>query len=364
MRTLPKSEHHVDAATRVPGNGSNLRFRRAVEIVGGGLAGLALGLSLRRAGAEVTVFEAGAYPRHRVCGEFISGLGETTISRLGLGHLLADARRLSEVQWFFQNRPTRRHRLPSPALALSRYALDARLAEAFTAAGGRLLTGTRLDVHEAPEGRVFSTGRRRAKSPWLGLKLHARGLRLASDLELHLGTDAYVGLCPVEDGRVNVCGLFRQREDLGAQRETVLAAYLRAAGLDALATRLDEVEVCRESYSAVVGVAFDRGSTTDDRMDLGDTFALIPPFTGNGMAMALQSAELALDPLLAWSRGEAGWEETLRLVRDHLRRRFRRRLTAAEMLHPFMLQPSRQRWLVAGARVGMLPMRPLFHLLH
>ena len=337
---------------------------RPVEIVGGGLAGLALGLGLRRAGADVTIFEAGDYPRHRVCGEFIAGLSETTMTRLGLAPLLADAGRLREVEWLLRGRAMRRHRLPEPALALSRHTLDARLADAFTAAGGRLLTGTRVESGEAPAGRVFSTGRRRAPSPWLGLKLHARGLRLGSDLEFHLGDEAYVGLCPVEDGRVNVCGLFRQRPALSGTRETVLAAYLRATRLDALATRLADAEVCSESCSAVAGVNFDRSANTRDRMSLGDTYAMIPPFTGNGMAMAFQSAEVALDPLLAWTRGEASWEETLRLVGERLRRRFRRRLAAADVLHPFFHGPSGQRWLANVERAGMLPLRPLYHLLH
>ena len=337
---------------------------RPVEIVGGGLAGLALGLGLRRAGADVTIFEAGAYPRHRVCGEFIAGLGETTIARLGLAPLLADAGRLSEVEWFFRGRAIRRQRLPAPALALSRHTLDARLAEAFTAAGGRLLTGTRVDTGDAPEGRVFSTGRRRTPSPWLGLKLHARGLRLTRELELHLGDGAYVGLCPVEDGRVNVCGLFRQRTGISAKRETILAAYLRATGLDTLAARVSESEVCTESCSAVAGVSFDRSGSAGDRMNLGDTFAMIPPFTGNGMAMAFQSAETALDPLLAWTRGETPWDDALQLVGDGLQRRFRWRLATADVLHPFLHAPPRQRWLTAAARTGMLPLRPLYHLLH
>ena len=337
---------------------------RSIEIVGGGLAGLGLGLGLRRAGADVTVFEAGSYPRHRVCGEFISGLGETTIARLALSPLLADAQRLDEVEWYFGGRPTRRQRLPSPALAVSRYVLDARMAEAFTAAGGRLRTATRVEMGETPEGRVFSTGRRRASPAWLGLKLHARGLPLTRALEFHLGDGAYVGLCPVEEGRTNVCGLFRQRPDLAAPRETVLAAYLRAAGLGALAARLDTAEVCPESRCAVAGVGFDRGAATGERMSLGDAFALIPPFTGNGMAMALQSAELAIDPLLAWARGESRWADTLRLVRRRLRRRFGCRLAAAELLHPFLHDPPRQRWLAATARAGILPLQPLYHLLH
>jgi flavin-dependent dehydrogenase len=259
----------------------------------------------------------------------------------------------------------RLQRLPTPALALSRHTLDARLAEAFMAAGGRLLTGKRVDVREAPAGRVFSTGRRRrVSSPWLGLKLHARCLVLKGDLEMQLGDGAYVGLSPVEDGRVNVCGLFHRRPGITAGRETALPAYLRATGLGAIAARLEQAEICPESFCAVAGVGFDRCGTADDRMNLGDAFAMIPPFTGNGMAMAFQSAELALDPLLAWTRGEAAWEETLRVVGDRLRRRFRRRLAVADTLHPFLHAPRRQSWLAVAARAGILPLRPLYHLLH
>jgi flavin-dependent dehydrogenase len=337
---------------------------RKIEIIGGGLAGLALGMGLVRAGANVTVFEAGDYPRHRVCGEFITGLGETTIARFGLAPLLEDAGRLSEVEWFLRGSAIRRQRLPAAALALSRHALDARLADAFRAAGGRLLTGVRVNTNEAPEGRIFSAGRRCGPSPWLGLKLHTRGLRLTSDLELHLGDGAYVGLCPVENGHVNVCGLFRRRPHIAANRETMLEAYLHATGLEGLAARLAETEVCPESCCAVAGLIFGRRGSACGRMNLGDTFAMIPPFTGNGMAMAFQSAELALDPLIAWAHGEAAWEETLRVVGDRLRQRFRWRMAVADVLHPFLHAPPRQRWLAAAVRTGMLPLRPLYHLLH
>ena len=355
---------HSARSIQASGRATHAMKARSVEIIGGGLAGLALGLSLRRAGVEVTIFEAGEYPRHRVCGEFITGLGAATITRLGLVPLLADAGRLSEVEWFFRGRPARRHRLPAPALAISRHALDARLADAFTATGGRLLTCTRVDIADAPEGRVISTGRRRSLSSWLGLKLHARNLPLGSDLEFHMGDGAYVGVCPVEDGRVNVCGLFLQRPDLPVTRETALVAYLSATGLDQLATRLAASNICSESCAAVAGVSFDRGVIAPGRIHLGDTFAMIPPFTGNGMAMAFQSAETALDPLLAWARGAASWRDTVRLVGLLLQRRFRRRLAAADVLHPFLHAPSRQRWLAAAARAGALPLRPLYHLLH
>jgi flavin-dependent dehydrogenase len=336
---------------------------RPIEIIGGGLAGLSLGLALRRAGAPVSVFEAGAYPRHRVCGEFITGLAASTIARLGLEPPLRDALLHHDVAWFIDGQPVRRQRLPAPARAISRHRLDARLAGALVESGGQLQANTRVANLVPAPGRVFTTGRRRAPSPWLGLKIHARNLPLHCDLELHLGDEAYLGLTRVEDGRVNVCGLFRRR-DLSAPGAALLLAYLRAARLPALAGRLAGADFDPESFAAVAGVAFDPHVPAAGRLALGDACAMVPPFTGNGMAMAFQSAEIALDPLLAYAAGSAAWPATTRAIQRALARRFRLRLAAADLLHPFLLQPPRQRWLTRLGRVHLLPLRPLYSVLH
>jgi flavin-dependent dehydrogenase len=336
-----------------------------IEILGGGLAGLALGLALRREGVPVTIFEAGDYPRHRVCGEFITGLSPATIARLGLAPFLRDALQHRAVAWFLHDESAQAQTLPSPALGLSRHALDARLADAFVAAGGELRTGTRVTDLAAKPGRIFATGRRRGRSPWLGLKFHVRGLVLVRDLELHLGDHAYVGLSRVEDGAVNVCGLFRQRT-LAARGPQLLLGYLRAAGLLALGERLATAEIDAGSFCAVAALAFDRASAAavPDRIQLGDACAMIPPFTGNGMAMAFQSAEAALDPLLRYARGEIDWAASCCATNAALRGRFRLRLASADVLHPFLLRPRRQRWLAALNRSRLLPLGPLYAALH
>jgi 2-polyprenyl-6-methoxyphenol hydroxylase-like FAD-dependent oxidoreductase len=348
-----------------------MTFPRPIEIIGGGLAGLALGLALRRAGVPVTIVEAGHYPRHRVCGEFITGLSAATITTLGLTPYFSDALHHREVAWFIgadaTTKPTRIQRLPSSALGLSRHALDHRLATAFTAAGGVLLANTRFpetDTASVP-GRVFTTGRRRSRSPWLGLKIHARDVTLTRDLELHLGDHAYVGLARVEDGSVNVCGLFRRRA-LCAKGPNLLLGYLQAAGLTALAARLATSELAADSFCAVAAVSFDRRviAPPPGRMCLGDTCAMIPPFTGNGMAMAFQSAETALPPLLAYARGAAAWSDTCEVISRALRRRFRLRLASAAAVHPFLFSPPRQRVLSALNRVRLVPLAPLYAALH
>lgn len=338
---------------------------RPIEIVGGGLAGLSLGLALRRAGIPVTVFEAGDYPRHRVCGEFITGLSATTLHRLELLPLLADAVVQRELAWFFGDEPGRVQRLPRAALGLSRYALDARLAEAFEAAGGTLHRRTRVTDRAARPGRLFATGRRARRAAWIGLKFHVRSLALARDLELHLGAQAYVGLARVETGAINVCGLF-QRRPLARPGPELLFAYLRACGLNALAARLRQGTIDAASFCAVAALDFDRSvpRPRPGEVALGDACAVIPPFTGNGMAMAFQSAELALEPLGRYARREIEWAAASRAMAAALHARFRLRLASAHALHPFLLRPRPQRWFSTLNHLRLLPFSPLYATLH
>lgn len=364
---------------------------RPIEIIGGGLAGLSLGLALRRVGARVALYEAGRYPRHRVCGEFITGLGESTIARLGLAPFLANAPLHHEIAWYVgdESKPSRVQRLPHPALGLSRFALDARLADAFVAAGGELHIGSRVTDLAPRAGRIFATGRRRGRSNWLGLKCHVHHYSPVRDLELHLGDEAYVGCSRVEDGTTNVCGLFRRRAlkgQLGFPDAPTTStagpipfppdatarhiadcffAYLRAAGLNEFAAKLERAGVLLDSCAAVAAMSFARTVTVDtERLTLGDASAMIPPFTGNGMAMAFQSAELALDPLIEYAAGERDWDSARDEILSAQRRRFKWRLAAADWLHPFLLRPRRQRWFARLNRNCLLPFRPFYAALH
>lgn len=337
-----------------------------VRISGGGLAGLSLGIALGKSGVTVTIYEADDYPRHRVCGEFICGLDEATVEKLGIGSAFDGAGSLSGVTWLLRDRVIHRQTLPEPARAISRYALDSRLAALFVAGGGVLKTRTRAEIPTDRSGWVRTTGRRlRGASPWLGLKLHACNLAIDDDLELHLGDGAYVGLAPVEDGWINVCGLFRRRPRLHLDREHPLPAYLRACGLEHLAERLDGARIRPDSRKAMAGIVVDhRVPTTPEQLPLGDACAMISPFTGNGMAMAFIGSALARDHIAKWARGEQSWPGTEREIRDALRREFRLRLGGAALLHPFLLSDPLQRILGVGARSGLLPLTSLYRMMH
>lgn len=332
---------------------------RIVEIIGGGLSGLSLGLGLRARGIPVRLLEAGRYPRHRVCGEFITALDETTSNALQLEPILRGARPADFVSWFDDGHKAMRHRLPDRALCISRHQLDAAMAQDFVARGGDLRTGHRA-TNTPQAGRVMASGRRPdPSSPWIGLKQHFRGLALKDDLELHLGKNAYAGLTRVADDTVNACGLFPRPAN---KKEVSLTSCLRACGMPELAARLERATTVDGSFCAVAGLGY--GKAAESSLSLGDHQGLIPPFTGNGMTIALQSAALALDPIERWSCGYTDWSATVAAVRRTWRRRFGHRIAIGNLLHPWLLSPGRRRIVHLMHKCKLLPFDALYRLCH
>ena len=291
---------------------------------------------LRRSDVPVTVVEATAYPRHRVCGEFISGIAADDLARLGVADLFATAKRHVSTAWCEDGRIWFRGALPAPAYGLSRHFLDNALARRFLELGGVLRCGER---HESDgEGTVWATGRRLSQGGWIGLKAHYANLELSADLEIHLEDGSYVGLTRVEDGKVNVCGLFR-----ASKTEANLATACAAHGMRKLAGRLAEASVVDGSTKGVTHFALGWQKVVTDRVCIGDAAAMIPPFTGNGMAMALQSGIAASRHLADWSTGEMSWHEAGTCVKDEHRQLFGRRLKWALFLQEILIRRASRR---------------------
>ncbi|MCX6895191.1 MAG: hypothetical protein NTZ16_06780 [Verrucomicrobia bacterium] len=327
---------------------------KPVVIIGGGLAGLTLGIALRRHEIPVALHEAGSYPRHRVCGEFISGRGLETLARLGLCPLLdrAEAVRASTAAFFSETKSTSPRPLPTPAICLSRFELDAALAQEFSRCGGDLRTNDRWQENFG-EGIVRATGRRlqpeENRSRWFGLKIHARNVALTADLEMHLSPRGYVGLCRINGGAVNVCGLFRRRANDSATPKN-WREWLGGKTGSPLHRRLATAVFDDASFCAVAGLSL-RPQQAGARPEccLGDAITMIPPVTGNGMSMAFESAELAVEPLAAWSRGEISWAAAQQQIARRCDTAFARRLAWAKWLQRAMLTPALQNPLITLA---------------
>ncbi len=321
------------------------RSAESVTIVGGGLAGLTLGIGLRQRGVPVVVWEAGHLPRHRVCGEFISGTGQRALDRLGLldrFRATGACSAAAKVTFFTETTRIAARTLPEPALCISRLTLDDWLAQEFQKLGGELRFGARW-TGPCGGGVVRASGRRAAQEArgWrlFGLKAHARNVELEGDLEMHLLPLGYVGLCRLAGGEVNVCGLFRTDTKLPNLARN-WRGWLGGPEGSMLRSRLKDARFDEGSFCAVTALSLRPMSATDrSECCVGEALTMIPPVTGNGMSMAFESAELAIEPLVGFSRGDLNWEEARRTIAASCDRRFAARLRHASWLQWGLFHP-------------------------
>lgn len=328
------------------------KVKSPLTIIGGGLAGLTLGIGLRQRDVPVTVWEAGRYPRHRVCGEFISGRGQGTLARLGLHAMVIKAGAIpTGTVAFFSTRTTSAIReLSEPALSISRFVLDDLLAKEFRRLGGELRENERWRGTTFSDGAVRATGRRVQPVVngwrWFGLKVHARNVPLTADLEMHLSPSGYLGMSRLVNGEVNICGLFR-RPAAGEDASLSWREILRGPEGSHRHERLRNAEFDENSFCSVAGLSLKaRRASAYEECCVGDAITMTPPVTGNGMSMAFESAEMAVEPLTAYSEGQISWAEARQTIARHCDVAFARRLAWAGRLQTLLFMQHLQTALV------------------
>ncbi len=222
--------------------------------------------------------------------------------------------------------------------------------------GAELHTGSRVKPEPGKPGTVWCAGRKPVAGRWIGLKAHIRGIPTCSDLEMHTGRTGYLGITPVEDGWLNVCGLFRTDRTISAKHDALLPAYLGKNGNNRLADLIADAEWKPGSFTAVAGFDLGLQKPVPGLLTLGDSHAIIPPFTGNGMTMAFQSAETALPHLISFAHGRCPWVTACDRIGKALRSRFLKRLNSARIIHPLLFHPA------TGPLVRFAPLNPILRL--
>jgi flavin-dependent dehydrogenase len=301
-----------------------------VLILGGGVAGCAASIALARKGRSVTLIEREPTPRHKVCGEFLSGEALEDLHALGIDVASLGAVQIDYVRLAAAKRAATAT-LPFPAKSLTRKALDTALIAEAVAAGVRVERGRSVQslnratanlwqatlddgtIYEAPTaflatGKHDLRGHRRPRDPqqWIGFKMYYRlsasqTADLADASELTLYSGGYGGIQPVEDGITNFCCVVQRRYFAhgGLRWEGLLAKMqqdcphlaLRLAGAEPL---LDKpITITHIPYGYV------RRATEDGLYCIGDQAAVIPSFTGDGISIALHTARRATAAYLA-----------------------------------------------------------------
>jgi flavin-dependent dehydrogenase len=304
--------------------------RRDVVVVGGGPAGAATALLLRRRGYDVLLVDEAQFPRDKVCGEGVSPEAWRILDRLGAAGAVRGL-----GPW-----PLRGMALVSPdgtcfrgdyggraGFALRRHDLDAALLARARQGGVEVRTGVAARRLVLGGGRVEGVvvengagpelvrsrlvigadGRRSVVARTLGLLREHRRLRkfavrgywdgvegLGEHGEMHVGGGGYCGIAPLSASAANVTFVLDRREMLGAGG--ALEAFYRQAiarRWPRVAERLARARL--EGPPRAIGplalharrVAFAGGAL------VGDAAGFYDPFTGEGVTLALRSAELA-----------------------------------------------------------------------
>ena len=98
---------------------------KLVTIVGGGLAGLTAAIHLSKIGLQVIVIEKNEYPKHKVCGEYISNEVLPYLNWLSLDISELNPTHISKLDFSIPNGKLINCDLPLGGFGVSRFALDA-----------------------------------------------------------------------------------------------------------------------------------------------------------------------------------------------------------------------------------------------
>ncbi len=341
-------------------------------IVGGGPAGAVAAWTLAKAGRVPLLLERETGPKPKICGEFVSIEAQTVLRTVGVDPAALGAPAIDRLRLVHDQRVAETA-LPFRAYGLTRRTMDEALLDRAAAAGAeirrgvtvRMIDGLRLATDDGeiePDRLLLASGKHDVR----GAKRVSRGtvndligfksyFRLAADQQAALGSHievllfdgGYAGLQLVEGGMANLCllvtpGAFAR----GGRSWPSLLTDLRTRCRH-LDERLDSAAEMLDRPLTIAGLPYGflyRPQATDlpHLYRAGDQVAVIPSFSGDGMAMAMVSGRAAAEAILEGRDARAH--------HDVMRAEFRRQIALAQAIYHLARPPALQPLIVEVAR--------------
>jgi menaquinone-9 beta-reductase len=337
-------------------------------VIGGGPAGTSAAITCAREGARVLLLERGRFPRHRVCGEFVSSESLDLLADLLApqhAKLLSATVRIPDVRAFLDGRSIQTPVDP-PAASISRLDLDSALWDSAKRSGvdarqqvvgqavsgsGPFLVRTSLGEFES-RALINASGRWSSLNPvpmdsgvkWLGIKGHFAESSPPPSVDLYFFEGGYCGVQPVNlrddvagSKRVNACAMVRG--DVARTLAGVFACH------PALQERSRGWTPLSEPVSTSPLLFRQPRPEHDGMLTAGDAAGFVDPFVGDGISLALRSGRLAGECLIPFFAGNILLREAARNYRSAYEKR----------LAPVFRTSSKIRWMLALPQTARTP---------
>ena len=309
-----------------------------VIIIGGGLAGLSSAIHLSKENLSVLVIEKNTYPKHKVCGEYISNEVLPYLSFLGVDVFKLGAKKIDKFQLSTTKGKLISANLPLGGFGISRYCLDHALVKKAIDVGAKLIEDVSEDVQfRNDQFTVITKNRERfkakivigafgkrsnldvklnrqfikTKSPYLAVKTHVKGDFPDDLVALHNFEGGYCGVSKVENDSLNLCYIanfksFKKYKDIEEFQKKVVFKN------EHLKTIFNDTNPVFDQPITISQISFEDKKPVENHIIMcGDTAALIHPLCGNGMSMAIRSAQIASNLIINFFNSDIPNREAL-----------------------------------------------------
>ena len=344
-----------------------------VVIIGGGLAGLTAAIHLCQQGKKVVLFEKNSYPKHKVCGEFISNEVLPYFNQLGLAISHLNPTSINSTTISIASGQSISKDLPLGGFGISRYQLDNYLYQEAIKWGCKIIHQNVNDVSffdnefniTTENQEVFKAkivlgafGKRsnldiqlkrdfiKQKSPWLAVKVHYSGDFPSDLVALHNFEGGYCGVSKVENDHINICYLvkfevFKKYKNIEEFQKNVLNQNPE------LKTIFEQSKLLFDNPLSISQISFEKKAQVENHLlMLGDSAGLIHPLCGNGMAMAIHSAKIASECVISFLDNKLTREEMEKNYALQWNYYFKNRLQTGKQLSKLLLNQSMNRILM------------------
>jgi flavin-dependent dehydrogenase len=328
-----------------------------IIIVGGGLAGLSLSILCSKSGLSVLLLEKNEYPKHKVCGEFISNESYNFMLELGLPLKELNLPLINKFVLTSLHGLSSNCNLSPGGIGISRYKLDKLLADIAIANGVELKQGIKVTDIKRDKDRfevrchnnqVFTSkltvgafGRisglqantSSENESYVGVKYHVKDGPPSNTIEIHNFSGGYCGISKIENDTYCLCYLTKSSQ-LKKYKGDILEFENNVLHKNNFLKHRFQTEKLMQpivTSQLNFGIAT---NTHSSNLKIGDTAGFIPPITGNGMSLAFRAAKVLHQQIMQHNNK---WEVLVQENNNYINRYLKQRINKGIFLQNLLL---------------------------